>query len=65
MSGTEPPKTWKDSSHRKRHLVGLTMDGGVQIVVSRHWLAGRKRWHYEAETREDVDFQIKLTSRKI
>lgn len=41
------PKTWRSLGY-KRHLVSTVSDGGVVLVITKHWRQTKRRWEYEA-----------------
>lgn len=59
----EVPKEWKDVSGFKRHTLHEMKDDSTDLVVSKRWNTGKQSWSYLAETKHNVLFQIKLTSR--
>lgn len=52
---------WHDSNGDLRHLIAeIKRPDGEDVIVSKRWRKVKQRWALHAETRSDVDFQIKL-----
>lgn len=55
------PKRWKNSRFELCHLITEIKDGDTELVISKRWYAGKKRWEYVCEEKWLVEWTIKQT----